>query len=152
MTVHAFQPAQPLGGDGAALGRVLDRARVARDSLVRVTGPAGLAAMIWLNRHGYIGAVYSHASIVGKCREPADVLLVPHACGPKELADMLATGECVRPDGLLIVQASGGDDLPGGYAGVLEDRGFAIEHVVADRGRTVHVARLAGVDGRLRAA
>src|SRR5579872_7515529 len=47
------QPSQPLAADGGALSRVLKHAHLSKESVLRVTGPAGTTAAIWLNRHGY---------------------------------------------------------------------------------------------------
>ena len=62
MITRSVQPSPPLAADGAALARVLHQAGVAKDSLIWVTGPAGLAVLIWLGREGYHQASYAHAN------------------------------------------------------------------------------------------
>jgi hypothetical protein len=134
MTALTFNPSQPIAADSAALNRVLHRARVHKDSLVRVCGKAGMTAMLWLCRHGYQRAAYSHAGCLG-ATDAADVLLIPNLCGPDELGEILGRGGRLREDGVLIVQ--GGEGSPA----LLQAFGFEVEHRLSDKGRAVYVAR-----------
>jgi hypothetical protein len=145
MTTYALQPALPLAADGAALSRVLQRAGVTKTSVVRVTGPAGLAAIFWLSRHGYDRAAYVHPNRVATM-DPVDALLVPHACQAQALTDLIQGGGCLREGGVLIVQAP-----PAGLVGVndsvpavLEPLGYAVEQPLSDKGRDIYIARRRG--------
>jgi hypothetical protein len=152
MLTSVVQPGQPLAVDGAAMGRVLQRAGVAKDSVVRVTGPAGTAAILWLYRHGYERAAYVHSHWVAAMSE-AEVLLVPHACGLAELADMLKDGDCLREGGLLIVQTTADrTDGVDSLAHLLEPLGYRLEQRLCDKGRNVCVARRCSLGGFKKAA
>ena len=94
-TLDHPQSAQTLAADGGSLKRVLKQAGVTKDSVVRVTGPAGPAAATWLYRHGYEHAAYVPADWVA-AKSSADVLLIPHACATEELADLLQSGDCLH--------------------------------------------------------
>jgi hypothetical protein len=142
MVTHTVQLAPPLAADGAALLRVLHQAGATRNSVVRVTGPAGVAAVLWLNRHGYEQAAFVQAHCVASMR-PVDVLLIPHACGARELGDLLDGGDCLREGGILIVQTPGQRFVQGqdSIGTVLQSLGYQLEHHFSDKGRNVYVAR-----------
>ena len=53
MTASSLSPTQPLAADGPAMMRILQRARITKASTIRVTGAAGVTAVLWLARHGY---------------------------------------------------------------------------------------------------
>lgn len=146
MQVAHFLPQTPLGADGGALARTLRQAGVAKTSNIRVTGPAGMTAVLWLYRHGYEGASYVHPNWAG-ARGCADVLLIPHSCEPDELAAMLARGHGLRDGGVVIVQAapSRGDPEMDSVPTVLRGVGCRVEARVAEHGREVFIARLAGI-------
>ena len=154
MSILTLQPAAPLAADGAALAHVLQRAGVSRNSLIRVTGPAGPTAMLWLGRNGYRRTVYARAISGGAQTEPADAWLVPHACSKAELAELLESVEALRDGGVLILQAAArrtaedGD----GVLGLLHAFDFQIELSLVDRGRIVYVARRQGLGGFRQAA
>jgi len=119
---------QPLAADGAALARFLQQAGLTKASVIRVTGPAGLTATLWLCRHGYERAAYVHANWVGTIGT-VDALVAPHACSSDELADLLQAGVCLRDGGVLVAQvpsdrlAQGGVDL----AVLLDPLGYQVE-------------------------
>ena len=145
MMTSALQPASPIAADGAAMSRILHRAGVSKDSVVRVTGPAGTTAILWLYRHGYERAAYVHAHWVASMVE-AEALLIPHTCGARELANTLQDGTCLREGGVLIVQTApdasghGGEDV----AQVLAELGYGLEHRLSDKGRDICIARRRG--------
>jgi hypothetical protein len=153
MATFHIQPAQPLAADGAALTHVLNLAGVGKQSLVRVTGPSGPIAMLWLNRHGYRNALYVPASRIG-AMAPADALLVPHSVEAEELTELLRDGEHLHVGGVLIVQTSaarsalGGDSIPVAF----EPIGFQVQCRISDRGRDIYIARRIGVGGFKQAA
>lgn len=145
MVSYRGQPAAPLAADGEALARILGRSSVGRQHTIWVTGPAGLTALIWLNQHGYGRASYAHLERVG-AMVPADALLVPHACDPATVADLLRDATCLREGGVLIAQVSGGisadslRDVPA----LIEPLGYRLEYRVHEKGRTICVARRRG--------
>jgi hypothetical protein len=153
MTVHAFQPASPLAGDGVALAHALQRGGVRKESLVCVTGPAALTAMLWLARRGFQRAVLAAAGSA-RLGEPADVLLIPHACSSEQLRSLLSKGARLGARGVLIVQIAGGqaDGGPDDPAATLVSLGFELRCKLADRGRTVLIAHRAGSDDFRKAA
>jgi hypothetical protein len=139
---QAYQAAQPLGADGPALGRILRQAGLEKTSVVRVTGPAGLTAALWLCRHGFVHAAYVHARWVGTMRS-VDALVAPHATSGEELRALLEGASCLREGGVLIAQMTR-EDVAGGVdsvAQMLASLGFEVEHRLSDKGRHVCIAR-----------
>ena len=153
MTNIVLQPAHPLAADEAALGRVLRQAGVSRRSVIRVTGPSGLTAVLWLYRHGYEQASYVHANWVSSHRT-SDVLLVPHPCTSEELAGLLERGDCLREGGLLIVQtpAELTDFELDQIGSLLEAHGYEPGQRVFEKGAAVFIARRSGLGGFRKAA
>lgn len=126
------------------LAGLLAELGVGRDSLIQISGPDGLGALLWLCRHGY-----AHAAYV-KCGRPcpseaADALIAPHAMALEDLAWLLDRGPKVRPGGALVIQVRA--DTPDGEAAVerlLERFGYHIERRF-DRGeRRLVAARRTG--------
>ena len=130
----------PQHARGDTLTEVLTAAGVNRDSIVRVTGPAGLAALLWFSRHGFNQVGYvradNHPLVDG------DLLLIPQTCEAPVLDAILSHGPGVRPGGVLIVQtpepAEGKLDP---IHGLLKRHGYAIERCLHGRHREMHVAR-----------
>jgi len=152
MTIHAFQSASPLAADGAALTQALGRAKVGKQNLICVTGPAGLTAMLWLIRRGYDRAVFT-ADDVAHLGQPVDALLIPHPCTIAQLKSLLARGACLSEDGALIVQIAAREDATDDdVRRILGDLGFDPLHRLSDKGRTVWIARRAGSDDFEKAA
>lgn len=154
MSILTLQPTAPLAADGAALAHVLQRAGVSRNSLIRVTGPAGPTAMLWLGHNGYRRTVYARAISANAPTEPADAWLVPHACTKPELAELLEGVEALREGGVLILQAAArraADDLDG-VLSLLHAFDFRIELSLLDKGRVVYIARRQGLGGFKQAA
>jgi hypothetical protein len=147
MAKLAVQPTPPLAADGAALAHVLHRAGVTKGSAIRVTGPTGPTAVLWLYRHGYERAAYVHPNWVATMGS-VDALLVPHACGAQELSDLLHNARCMREGAVLIVQtppngsAQGLDSIPD----LLRPMGYRIEHCLSEKGREVCIASFHDVD------
>lgn len=145
MTIHTFVPARPLAADGVELARAFQRAQVSKADVIHVTGPAAPTAMLWLGRNGYDQAILVRRESLAS-REGADVLLVPHACGGRELVELLGAGGGVREGGALIIQ-SAAFDAPEGESMLLESLGFKVEHRLSDRGWAVLIARRCGLGG-----
>jgi hypothetical protein len=148
-----LQAVHALAADGRALHRVLKQAGLTKDSVVRVTGPAGPTAALWLYRHGYEYAAYVHPNWVA-AKTSADALLIPHACGAEELSGLLQDGDCVREGGVLIVQASS-DRFARSFdslRAMLRPRGYQVEKHISDRGLDICIARRLGSGGVEQAA
>jgi len=152
MATLSLQPAPPIAADGPALTRVMQRAGLTRNEVIRVAGPAAVTAVLWLNRHGYDRAAFVHANRVATMA-PVDALLIPHACEARELADLLGEADCLREGGVLIVQTAPGGGAVGAESipGLLATLGYQIEHSLSERGRNVCIARRRGFGFRLAA-
>jgi hypothetical protein len=142
MSTFAVQPTLPLAGDGDAMAEALRHAGVKRDQTIWVTGPAGLTALIWLNGKRYRGASYAHLNRIA-AMAPADALIIPHACSPAEVADLLRGAKCLRKGGALIVQLKGAlsADALGDAPALLAPLGYQVERRLYEKGRTVCIAR-----------
>jgi hypothetical protein len=129
------------------LEQLLAEAGVRKDDVIRVSGPSGLASLLWLSRRGYqqVGYIRPGAS----ADTDADALLISQPCDMEVLSRVLRHGPHMRRGGVLIVQTLGPASpvhrLLAGY-------GFRIERCLAGRHRAVHVARLAGAREYLEAA
>ena len=153
MTVHLFQPLQPLAADGAALGRVLQAAGVEKGDLIRVVGPAGPIASLWLSRHGYDRAVCVR-SAANPRGLPADALLIAQPCAAEELGELIGEGAGLAGDGALIVQTRPGHLGEGveAVAALLRRLGFAAQRQLNDKGRPSCIARRVGFPTASKAA
>ncbi len=144
----SVQPVLPLAADGDAMAEVLRRAGVKRDQTIWVTGPAGLTALIWLGAKRYRGASYAHLNRIA-AMAPADALIIPHACSPADLTDLLRGAKCLRKGGVLIVQLQGGlsADALGDAPALLEPLGYRVELRLYEKGRSICIARRAETPG-----
>lgn len=141
MSVTPFSAPRARSVDLAGLLAELD---VGKTSLIQISGPDGLGALLWLCRHGYEHAAYVRCGC--PCpSEAADALIAPHAMALEDLARLLDGGPKVRPGGALVVQVRA--DAPGGEAAVrslLERFSYQIERRF-DRGeRRLVAARRTG--------
>jgi hypothetical protein len=145
MITSSIQPSLPLAADGEAMARVLAHAGVEKDHTIWVTGSAGLTALIWFNRKGYRFASYAHVNRVGALA-PADVLMIPHACTPAELARMVRDARCLHQDGRLIAQVAGelSAESLGHIPSLLAPLGYDVQRRLYEKGRTICVARRRG--------
>ncbi len=150
MTVRSFKPPQPLTANGAEMARALQGAQVSKTDAIRVAGPAGLKAMLWLCRQGYEQAMFVCSEGVG-AQGPADALLIPQACGARELGVLLQAGKTLREGGALIVQLAA-SETPETVAALLEPLGYRIERSLSHNGRTLLIARRFALAGLRRAA
>jgi len=145
MTTHLYQPFQPLASDGGGLMRVLAAAGVEKGDLIRVVGPSGPIATLWLNAHGYERAVFVR-NMAAQRGLPADALLVAHPCAADELDGLVGSAERVRDGGAVIVQARPGPqgEALDAIAGWLTRSGFAAQRRLNDKGRPICIARRVG--------
>jgi hypothetical protein len=145
MTIHLYQPLQPLAADGGALMRVLEAADVEKSDLIRVVGPSGAIATLWLSQHGFGRAVFArNGSTISGLR--ADALLVAYPCAAEELGALIGDAEGLRDSGALIVQARPGrqGEETEAVAAWLRRAGFASQRQLNDKGRAVCIARRVG--------
>lgn len=124
------------------LSQLLTEAGVAAGSVIRVTGPGALPALIWLCRRGYarVGCLQA-----GR-RSPADdaqAMLVAHTAAPTWLAELMDRGPHVREGGVMVVQTAAAND--GEVEEVFRAHGFAVERRLRGRHRDVLVARRRGL-------
>lgn len=138
---RAGQRALSLSGTLTALLQV---AGVSKADVIRVTGPAGLAALLWFCRHGYEQVGYVSGG--RGCCEDGDLLLVPQTCSVGELEQILRRGPRPRPGGVLIVQTPQHD--PGSSHDPVHDllgrSGYEVERCLHGHHRELHVARRRG--------
>jgi hypothetical protein len=122
---------------------LLRRAGVDKSSTIRVTGPAGLAALLWFCRHGYDQVGYVRA---GPCpADDGDLVLAPQTCDVGALATILSRGPHPRAGGVLIVQTPIPDAATPGAVDPVHDllirNGYRIERCLRGHHRELHVAR-----------
>ncbi len=140
---HDLSPQESSGGllSSDPLISLLERAHVSKSSLIRVTGPSGLSALLWLCRHGYEQVGYLKPG-AGPHEQP-DALIVAHTSDEAALRKLLQTGPHVREGGVLVFQsplpATGGKDDP--IHRLLADHGYRVEQCLHGARRELHVAR-----------
>jgi len=125
---------------GPDLVDLLEQSQVHKSSLIRVTGPSGLSALLWLCRQGYEQVGYLRPGH-GPHEQP-DALIIAHTCDQLSLQRLLSTGPHVREGGVLIFQSP----LPAQAEGDLIHRclarfGYAVERCLPGTRRELHVAR-----------
>jgi hypothetical protein len=125
----------------ASLTTLLEGVGVTKSSVIRVTGPSALCALLWLCRHGYQQVGYVRAG-EGSPHEEPDAILVAHTCDEVDLKRLLTVGRQVRPGGAFIFQlhlVPEGSAL--GVDWLLEQAGFAIERRFDGERRALIIAR-----------
>ena len=135
------EPEQPPSSLNDILTDLLRRAGVDKSSTIRVTGPAGLAALLWFCRHGYdrVGFVRGGAGPA----DDGDLVLVPQTCDVGALEAILTNGPHPREGGVLIVQPPEPDTavVANPVHELLARRGFHVERCLRGHHRELHVAR-----------
>ncbi len=128
--------AVPDGG----LAALLRASGVTKDSVIRITGPSGLGAVLWFCRHDYRQVGYVRP---GRCRtEDGDVVFAPQRLDAEGLARLLADGPHVREGGLLVIQtAESSGQRTQAASSLLAEAGYLVEHRLTGRHRGVYVAR-----------
>jgi hypothetical protein len=125
----------------ASLTTLLERVGVTKSSIIRVTGPNALSALLWLCRHGYQQVGYVRAG-EGSPHEEPDAILVAHTCDEVDLKRLLTVGRQVRAGGAFIFQLR--LDPEGSALGVewlLEQAGFTTERRFDGERRALIIAR-----------
>jgi hypothetical protein len=130
---------------GANLPDIFQYAGVDRRSLIQITGPDALPALLWLCRQGYESVGYVRSGAPHPA-EPIDALIIPHACTADELLSLLDGAPRVRAGGALILHTAQGTGAPDSGAQnkdietVLERFGY---HVAGRFGRGAHAVSVA---------
>jgi hypothetical protein len=136
------EPGHPRTSLSDTLADLLQGAGVDKTSKIRVTGPAGLAALLWFCRHRYeqVGFVKSGPSP----SDDGDLLIVPQTCDIDALAAILQRGPHARQGGVLIVQTPEPDETAAGpdpVHSLLRKSGYRVERCLHGHHRELHVAR-----------
>jgi hypothetical protein len=119
---------------------MLTRAGIGKADRIQVVGPASLAAVLWLFRHGYrqVGVM----TLGRGPRDANDLILVPQTCTIEGVEDILQRGPHPREGGVLIVQTHTGPGSAADDVHLLLDRaGYRVERCLHGRHRDLHVAR-----------
>lgn len=122
---------------------MLERAGIGRSSLIRVTGPSGLSALLWLCRHGFEQVGYVRSG-QGSPHEAPDALLIAPTCDELALRRLLVAGPHVRDGGVLVFQSplsATEDDQADPIHRLLARSGYEVEQCLHGRRRELHVAR-----------
>jgi hypothetical protein len=128
--------------ESANLVALLERAGVSKSSLIRVTGPSALSALLWLCRHGYDQVGYIRSDDSGPHEEEPDAILVAHTCNEIVLKRLLALSRRVRPGGVFIFQVRVDRSAnPLAVDWLLEKAGFAVEQRLDGGRRALVIAR-----------
>ena len=138
-------PVPRADGRGSSLSHtltdLLNGAGLGKADTIRITGSAGLAALLWFCRHGYEQVGY-----VGACRgssEEGDLLLVPQTCSVGDLEQILRSGPRPKHGGVLIVQTPQppSESAVDPVHELLARAGYEVERCLHGRHRELHVAR-----------
>ncbi|MEW5684742.1 MAG: hypothetical protein AB1942_07475 [Pseudomonadota bacterium] len=145
-------PSSASGGllQSGRLLSVLADAGVDRSSVVRVTGPCALPALLWLCRHGFdqVGHLRGEAC---PHEDAPDALIAAHACDELGLKRLAPLARLVRPGGAMLVQLrNDAFDAAAGIDWLLRNAGFTAERRLVGERRALVVARRA--ESGLRAA
>jgi hypothetical protein len=130
----------------ASLAEILERVGVFKSSVIRVTGPSSLSALVWFCRHGFERVGYVRPGDDCLHEEP-DAIIVAHPCNELDLKRLLNVGRQVRPGGVFIFQVrsfqvrSAADASPFAIDGLLQQAGFATEQRLERGRRDLIVAR-----------
>ncbi len=131
---------RPLPSPTDALSTILSSAGLGKSSIIRVTGRAGLAALLWLCRHGYEQVGYARGG--PGTSDDGDLVLAPQTCDLDDLSNLLRFGPRPRVGGVLMVQTPTPTDAALDPARLLlEGCGYRVERCLRGQHRELHVAR-----------
>jgi hypothetical protein len=127
--------------DGAPLEQLLASVGVTKLSVIRITGPSALGALLWFCRHDFDEVGYVRPGD-GAPHEPPDAIIVAHTCNELELKRLLAVGRQVKPGGVFLFRCR----VPGqstlmALDWLLDRAGFVIDRQIVRHGRALVVAR-----------
>ena len=122
-----------------SLCALLRSAGILKTSVIRVVGQGRLHALLWLCRHGYEQVGLMHGASPA---EPAEVVLVPSACPPEALEQILAQASHLQRNGLVVLGTRrGGVGAAEATSAVLGRHGFRVERRVSGHHRDIYLAR-----------
>lgn len=125
----------------APLADLLESVGVSKSSIIRVTGPSSLSALLWFCRHGYEQVGYVRLG-EGCPHDEPDAIIVAHTCNELDLKRLLSVGRQVRPGGVFIFKfRSAADSSPLGVEWLLQQAGFTTEQRLERGRRALIVAR-----------
>jgi hypothetical protein len=125
----------------ASFAELLESVGVSKSSVIRVTGPSSLSALIWFCRHGFEQVGYVRPG-EGCLHEEPDAIIVAHTCNELDLKRLLSVGRQVRPGGVFIFQfRSAADASPLAIDWLLQQAGFTAEQRLERGRRALIVAR-----------
>jgi hypothetical protein len=130
----------------ASLAAFLEGAGVTKTSLIRVTGPSSLPALLWLCRHGYDQVGYVRAGQGSPHEAEADAVIVAHTCGDLELRLALHMAREVRPGGVFMfrLRIDSGCSRDG-IERLLKQHGLSVERRIDNGRRALIIARRSAV-------
>ena len=127
--------------DGAPLEELLAAVGVSKSSVIRITGPSALGALLWFCRHDFDEVGYVRPGD-GAPHESPDAIIVAHTCNDQELKSLLAVARQVKPGGVFLFRCR----VPGqstlmAVDWLLQQAGFVTERQIIGHGRALVVAR-----------
>lgn len=126
----------------ASLVDFLASAGVTRSSVIRVTGPSALSALLWLCRHGYDQVGYVRGDAGAPHEDEPDAIIVAHTCGELELKRLLTIARHVRPGGVFLFRLRTGPGASAlGLAWLLKQAGFTVAGRLDGERRALVIAR-----------
>ena len=127
--------------EGAPLETLLAEVGVTKSSVIRITGPSALGALLWFCRHDFDEVGYVRPGD-GAPHESPDAIIVAHTCNELELKRLLAVGRQVKPGGVFLFRCR----VPGqstllAIDWLLGQAGFEVDRRIVSHGRALVVAR-----------
>ncbi len=127
--------------DGAPLQDLLAAVGVTKTSVIRITGPSALGALLWFCHHDFDQVGYVRPGD-GAPHEAPDAVIVAHTCNELELKRLLSVGRQVKPGGVFLFRCR----LPGqstllAIGWLLGQAGFEVDRTIVRGGRALVVAR-----------
>ncbi len=135
---------RPVVENRPSLAAILDGAGVTRSSVIRVAGPGGLPALLWLCAQGF-ASVGHVRSLRGPALDGCDALIIARPCDAFELKRTLHLARRLRAGAVLVAPLHA--DLRGAGAAVarlLAEAGFVADGAPQDGRGAVVVARRRG--------
>lgn len=131
------QPCAPDHTSDEELADLLRQAGVRKTDQIRVTGPSGLATLLWLCRRGYDEVGYLRPDLAAGATAP-DALIVARTCDDQDLRALLSKGPLVRKGGILVFQTA---QDTAALRHCLDQFGFVVEQRRGDDRRQILAAR-----------
>jgi|GEM_PF-5947611 len=126
---------------GAPLENLLAAVGVTKTSIIRITGPSALGALLWFCHHNFEQVGYVRPGD-GAPHESPDAVIVAHTCNELEFKRLLAVGRQVKPGGVFLFRCR----VPGqssllAIEWLLGQASFDVDRTLIRGGRALVVAR-----------